>query len=290
MIEEQSQQSAQEQLDSILGPLLGKHVLAEGESRASSPPKKPRRDDAEGKAHLSHKQLQELVLALARLTLRQEDSLRTLQLDTGFMIFAQTAATEQTLSIVPLLFKASSTWKASREQGRVSVPLRTVLMQALLKALHQRVRQLTTLDKDGPEVKKLTETNILNGKYEFPYMYWEAEKKKLELDTSRSPLPVSDVLKMLKEIETALEDPGTISKFHGTRPLTASPSTQVLPFMLHISLRGEQSARTHALLTRMCGNSCLSLVAIRMWPETLKRSQLAEQVAKMLPRKADPST
>ena len=288
--------TTQQQLEEVLGPLLGKHH-AEEESRASSPWKKPRPDSAradssraEGMstgARMTQKQSQDLLLAVARMSLRHEDSLNVLQLDSGFMIFAQTATADKTLSIVPLLFQAASVWKKGKEQGPITIPLRTVLMQAMIRTLATRVKHIQGLQQDSPEFRKLIATEVLTQTGTFAYMQWNMTAQKLEQDSTRTPLSIVDVLKMLDQIEKALADPATITKFHSARPLASQMSAAILTFFLHVSLRGEQASQTHAALTRLCGNACLNLVALRMRPENLKRSGLADQIAKMLPRRPD---
>ena len=145
------------QLQAILGPLLELSPQAAAPSDVTGNiPKKPRlepgltprgsgqnrrangRGSSGGGSTASTSD--DIVSLLAKLVLRHEDSLHTIDVDRGFVLFMDLSATE---AIAPLLFSASAKWKKARsESGLVTVPLRLVLVQLLLQTAQKRLQLL----------------------------------------------------------------------------------------------------------------------------------------------------
>ena len=279
MLVPEENMTTQQEIESILGPLMGKHSMTQ-ESRAASPPKKPRTDAGGGSG--SEKRA-DLVQLMARLCLRHEDALSALQLDTSFVLFVQTPTGDSTLSIVPSLFAAAAAWKKAKEERGVSAPLRSVLLQMMIEILRKRVGEIKALAPESENYKKLLALQTLDVKGCFPYLMWNQSTEKLIVDSSRPALTLDEVFGILSTISKGMEDTRTITKFHSARPLSQEVKGQILPFFLSVSLRTEPAALTHAAFMRLSGNAVLTLVAVRLRPETLKRSQLAEQISKLIP-------
>ena len=88
--------------------------------------------------------LQDLVVAMGRLTLRIEDSLNVYGLDTSFMLFLQTKEPEKGWTITKELYSVAKEWNRQKaeEASALTQPMRTVLLHCLFSALRNRLRSM----------------------------------------------------------------------------------------------------------------------------------------------------
>ena len=87
---------------------------------------------------LENERLRNLLLAVARLTLRMEDTISIQQLDVEFIIFMQMPA------IAEKLYEVGQNWhkKKEAEPSSLDQPMRSVLLFCLLTALLEKVQEL----------------------------------------------------------------------------------------------------------------------------------------------------
>ena len=74
-----------------------------------------------------------------------------------------------------------------------------------------------------------------------------------------------------------------IQKFHSTKRLQALEEDQatMAQFFLSVSLRGDLATKVHETFVKLIGVSALQLVGLSMKRATLKRSPMAQQVARL---------
>ncbi|CAE7731399.1 unnamed protein product [Symbiodinium sp. CCMP2592] len=225
--------------------------------------------------------LKEIIRNLTRLVVRLEDTVTISNLDQEFVIFLQSEASGNQWAITSALFNTAQEWKKKKEgdPSSLSQPLRNVLFFCLWKSLHSMLQKLedpahqTTLEK--AREFGLTEND------NYVYLKWDAQSKQHVRD-DRQPLPHTEAVQTVLNIQQLCTFPDVIGRFHAMRPLVANHSSEVVPFLLTIQNRSVASQQMHALLHRLCRNGCTHLVAMTMRPAKLGRSPLAQQLEKQV--------
>ena len=141
----------------------GQHTEAQGGPERSSSCTNP--------AHSSD-DLKNIVRAMGRHLIRQEDSISILQQDTQLIVFLknreQGKPASEDWSIVQALFLVGKHWREQKEKSpsQVTQPLRVVLLGSMLDAMLNRVKQLET----DPQLREVAEKRglVVNGA--FPYL------------------------------------------------------------------------------------------------------------------------
>ena len=154
-----------------------------------------------GSSHSSD-DLKNIVRAMGRLLIRQEDSLSILQQDTQLVVFLknreQGKPASEDWSIVQALFLVGKRWREQKEKSpnQVTQPLRVVLLGSMLDAILNRVKQLET----DPALREVAEKRglVVNGT--FPFLQWDQEKKEYQA-SSQPPLSFKEVTESLSSLK-----------------------------------------------------------------------------------------
>ena len=219
---------------------------------------------------ISGDELREVGL-LARLALKHEDTEAAVRSDTSFMLYMNTRG----ITITRTLYDMAQDWRKLKEEGRLNQSLRVTLIIGLLAAMKEKMK--TALREEiRPTLEKhkwITQSNPPA----WAYMTWNAAKEEQEVDAQKPPLPHDQAERTVQRIFELISMEGLLMKFHATRPMVQTYKSEVLPFVLILSNRGNQAL--HNLFQTLCNNACLSLVGIRMRPDRMKRQPLAVRLS-----------
>ena len=137
--------------------------------------------------------IKDLVRAVARLSLRQEDQQAIMGLDMDFMFFLQSSKSGNDRSVTDALYKTAQDWNLQKENEphTLTQPMRNVLLYCLLSTLLQRVEALET-DADA-----LTKVQGLVINEAYPYLHWDAEQRK-HVPSQAEPLGHKEAVDLIK--------------------------------------------------------------------------------------------
>ena len=214
-----------------------------------------------GKGRMSETQLQRMVMNLARLSLRHEDSINVQRQDSGFMMYMSSGESGIHLS----LLKLSEAWKSQRLKNPLSTsPLRLILFRACVEELLMRLERMQA--GADAEAKAVLQQNIQNGMMDeqsrFVLRRWNAEKQEL-VRTQETPIAMTEAYQAFKTLLPQLVA-HVIHRFHSTRPLSEKMSSPVIPFLVEIGNRSTQAQQTYQTLTRFCHCSVTQLIGVSL--------------------------
>ncbi|OLP86656.1 hypothetical protein AK812_SmicGene32208 [Symbiodinium microadriaticum] len=222
--------------------------------------------------------LREMIRHLARLALRLEDAMSICNLDNEFLMFFQT---NSQWAVTSQLFKAATEWKEQKESAPQSLtqPLRSVLFYCVWTSLLAQLRRM----EDPQEVDFINEVKArgLTEGSTWVFLRWDSKEKKHVKD-AQEPLDHVTAVQLVQQILALCAYPDTIGRYHSLRPLTSSLSSDVIPFMLVLQNRTQESHQMYTCVRRLCRSSCTHLVGMTMRPSRLGRSPLAQQIDKLL--------
>ena len=224
-------------------------------------------------------ELREMIRHLARLALRLEDAMSICNLDNEFILFFQTGANPW--SITTPLFTTATEWKAKKESNpeSLSQPLRSVLFYCVWASLLTQLRKMEEPSEEEfintVKGRGLTEDNS------WLYLKWNNQTRKHEKD-AQDPLEHVTAVQLVQQIMMLCTYPDTLGRFHALRPLTSNLSSDVIPFLLTLQNRTQESHQLYTCVRRLCRNSCTHLVGMTLRPSRLGRSPLAQQIDRLL--------
>ena len=215
----------------------------------------------------------ELLRNMAKMLMRHESEMRLLRQDNTWMAFVDTSET----GILALIQQKAEAWQKLYLEKKVTSSLRVVLVivvfQELLtriNALQQDQERLTRMHTVGWLVEGSQAINPC-----WTYQQWSHENQKVET-SSQTPIPFTAVQDALQTIINNIGGPGVLLRFRATRPLTEKISSEVLPFVLVLSLRGQQAAQVHQALCLLSGCACFAVAGLRVRPDRGQQSQMAK--------------
>ena len=215
----------------------------------------------------------ELLRNMAKMLMRHESEMRLLRQDTTWMFFVDTAET----GILSLIQQKAEAWQKLYMEKKVTSSLRVVLvivefqeLLARINALQQDQERMTRMHTVGWLVEGSQAINPC-----WTYQQWSHENQKVET-SSQAPLSFTAAQDALQLIINNIGGPGVVLRFRATRPLTEKISSEVLPFVLVLSLRGAQAAQVHQALCLLSGCACFAVAGLRVRPDRGQQSQLAK--------------
>ena len=172
------------------------------------------RDPPETKDQHRDRDLQQLVEATAKLTLKLADAQQVLLQDCGFTWFVST----EPGGILPTMFGVSAEWKKLKESSPhlSKSPLPTLMMTCILEELVARMQRTVaeeSMQKAALQAGWCTEAGG------WAYKQWDLIKKEL-VDTKEAPLTLTALETIVKEIQTDIREPGNLHKFQASQPLS----------------------------------------------------------------------
>ena len=212
---------------------------------------------------------------LTRVVLQQEEVISRLRQDKVFMLFMKQTE-EGTLGS---LMRVAKEWhkQKSQETSVVRSPLRTVLMSSMIKELLNLAQQAVATEENKARMLK---AEWLTTSSEWTYKTWNHTERRLKLDAQRTPLQHDEAVRILNYLLEHLNG-DAVQRFGSTvqLPKLEQQGAQMATFALEISLRGPTAQEMYDHLSRLCGNSLMSLIGVSMKKDTLPRSQLAKTLA-----------
>ena len=199
-------------------------------------------------------------------------------LDNEFLMFFQTSTP---WGVTSQLYKAATECKAKKETDPSSLtqPMRNMLFYCVWASLLAQLRRMEDPQEaefvNEVKARGLTEDNT------WVFLRWDNKEKKHVKDT-QEPLEHVTAVQMVQQILMLCSYPDTIGRYHALRPLTSNLSAEVLPFMLVLQNRTQESHQLYTCVRRLCRSSCTHLVGMTMRPSRLGRSPLAQQIDKLL--------
>ena len=219
--------------------------------------------------------MEDLVRLVARVVIRQEDSLKIIRQSTGWVMFAKTEAP----TVIPKLIATSQRWKETVTQPNsplAGISLRATLMWSITE---QILTALNELDTETAE--KAQEAGWMNQEQCWVYQKWSPEKKQLIPDPNRVPVKTEALIRLVKELKS-LATAEIISALFPSRPLTPNMQGSMVVLMLDVSFRKPAAHRFYDILEDLQGQAALQLCGIQLRKEGYKRSAAVQKLSDML--------
>eukprot|EP00439_Symbiodinium_sp_Y106_P043987 s6570_g5.t1 len=162
---------------------------------------------------------------MVKLVIRHEEELAKIRIDTTYFVYLDTGHG----SIIPLIRSAAEVWNQQREEGKVTTPLRIVLLMLVFQEAVNRIDRLVTDEarrtqakqhgwiEDGP-----TETEPLWTLFQWNPTLQRQERSKLP------PLKHNEVKQHLDVVLKNLGIEGALTKFKSLRKMSPTPARYCL--------------------------------------------------------------
>ena len=221
------------------------------------------------------KQTQVLLQMMTRMTLRHDQELCRLRVDTSFVMFSVVGDH----GCLPRLRATAENWSEQFAQGKVTCSLKVIMMLSLLKLLREELEKTQTDDTLTEKYRALSwmveGDNALSPCW--TYLEWNSAEKKEQV-SKQQPLKHQEVLTILDKMDLAIPLQGVLTNFRNTKGMDTGKDSEVIPFMISIGLRHPSTADVHLGLQKLSGCSCMKLIASRLRPDRGQRPQLAKQM------------
>ncbi|CAE7817602.1 unnamed protein product [Symbiodinium sp. CCMP2592] len=199
---------------------------------------------------------------LSKLVLKHEEALHNLRKDTAYVLFFR----QDEKSLVPNLMEVARQWRekaasATPDPGLQS-PLRTVLINCLLKELLQRTQRVVATEAGRADLQKM---GWLDSQGHWTYLKWSPQQRRLVLNEAKSPITHDTMVKTITELQASMTGE-IIHRFKSKQPMWAieeEGSSQAV-FDLEIALRGATSDEVHQNFGILAGSAVTNLIGLSM--------------------------
>ena len=232
-----------------------------------------RRQQTEGGSK-GDRQHQALIKAMARLIIRQETSIQILKQNSAWDVYLQPGQQGP----LPMLFRASEEYRKEAKNKRMDCPLRAQLLQTLFQTM---LTCITNLKDNAGQTQAAQARGWLTPEGRWVYQLWDQQTQALTVDSSRQPLDFQELLILLSAMAQAVRRKDVVHRFNATHQLAAD-QRGTARFMLEIGLRAEGVADVWKGLEALQGLAALQIVGMQLRRDGLRRSNLAEDVQRML--------
>jgi len=178
--------------------------------------------------------------------------------------------------VLPNLMEVSKANKEKTAAGSTEVrsPLRTLLLNCLLKELLQRTQKVAATAEGR---SSLQQAQWMNSGGHWNYMRWNSQQRCLVPDTRREPLTHENAVRTITELQAQMSGE-IIHRFQSTQSLfrIEEEGHQQATFSLVISLRHPAAADVHSSFGILQGNALASLVGMSMKKDDLPQQHLAK--------------
>ncbi|CAE7946904.1 unnamed protein product [Symbiodinium sp. KB8] len=219
-------------------------------------------------------QTQELVKTLVKVVVRHEQELMRLRPDVGYIAFCDTSE----MGCMGLLHGVAKEWAEQFAQGTVKTSIKVILAMAMMKDLRERAEKAL---REEEQLQRCMNVGWCRaGETMDPvwvYHTWDPkEKKQVVADTP--PLKHSEALRLIDTLLENLPKEGVLTKFGSTKRLDLQEkfTTEVVPMMLQVSLRGQASDLCYNAMRALSGNAIAKLQGVRWRPERAHQPPLAK--------------
>ena len=218
----------------------------------------------------------ELLMMLAKLSLRQEDILNQMALDRNFLLFLQVGKG----SILPAMILASKEWHQQRQNTGVTYSLRQVNFLKVIEALIQRLAKLKFDSQDDPLVQALRQRSILIPEHAWNYLTWDSAAKCLRL-TKQPPLTQDKIQEITTQLSQLASQGDLIQRFSALKPMNRDQipedSQVTIPWRLDRSLCSAASTQLFEIMNLVSGKGICQLIFFDYDPQACKDPHLLQQ-------------
>ncbi|OLP89870.1 hypothetical protein AK812_SmicGene28628 [Symbiodinium microadriaticum] len=183
-----------------------------------------------------------------RLLLRHEDQFGINRSQDNYVMFAQC---QGMLSMVPELDVAAEAW----------------------------VEMIMTSEETIQQAKDML---ILDEQCNVPYLEWNRTTRALQVKRDRDPMTLTQVLELLKTMQTLVIQPMTVMRFHATRELCQEMKAEVVPLLLQVGSRTAEGHQLWNSLQRLCHSAACRVTAVSLRGDRMGRSALGVAVQKLV--------
>lgn len=214
--------------------------------------------------------LHQMICQVARLALIHEQELLNLKSQDTFVLYLQT----DPQGALTLIAAKTEWWNQQRKAGQEVQPLRCILVQAFFQELVQRVSKINK-DSTDPKAqeawKMLRSRDLILEDGSWPFLQWDANQQKLTQVTTKRPLSMDAMNKMLQELVEGFQAVQMTQRFQAMGPTGLKSS----PWKLQIGIR---QGELYALLWTLCGSAVMHLMGASMKPHHQHMSRQAQLV------------
>ena len=261
----------QDSMVKIWGNLLAEAQLKGlgiSESDQQKPNKRHKGDKADHKSRSkpANKQNSEmmsvpkdLILNMAKLALKHEDTLNTLLQESEFVLHLAPGEG----SLLPILMMKSQEW----HKGPKTVPLRHTLAVSMLMVLEERLTKLANADTASDLFQACIQQNLVTKEKTMPFLRWDASQSRLTPSNTQH-LPLDQVQRSLTNILRLMEDKEVTLRYHALkRTPDSSPSSQPIPWLWTVSMRHNPELWNE--IANLCYHSIWRLILANLKPQSL---------------------
>ena len=188
------------------------------------------------------------------------------------------------LSLVQALMELSSKWKSQVSKSQGYIPDFTPLRVTLLRCVVGELQRIDKLLKDQEMQRAAIQQGALvdNGDkakdpLTFRMLRWDSQQQTMVVETHPATMTSDETALRIKTLVEESANTTNVMRFHAKRPMTGSGSKTIV--ILEISSRAHV---LHQALLDLCGHPIWSLVSAALRPEGMKRTPLAQALAKRL--------
>ena len=221
---------------------------------------------------------------MARMMLQHEDVLNSLLLEMELMIFMQSGEG----SVLQALTMISEGWhKQLPAQNATSAhgakdrsPLRVVMAQCFFTELAARSSKVQASRQEADKLRKelIHQRLLTEDGQAWMQLEWSSERERLE-PTSAPVLPLAKAHEAIMAIQTLVQIPGLLLRFHALRPLHKIQAKErmalrwchgrcstVVPWKMVIGHREEKAKLLYGHMQTVCHSAVTQLVLTRIRP------------------------
>ena len=218
---------------------------------------------------------QQVITALVKMAIRHEEQLAKIRIDTTMIVYLDTGAA----GILPLIRQMAEAWSTEFEAGKVTSPLKVVLLLGIFQEVGTRI---TSILQDEEKQEKAREWAWLQAGATaldplWTYFQWNTTAKKQE-PSPHPPIKNSEVRKHLDYLALHLSDANVLTRFRATRRM--SSTDRYAQCSLAIFLRPQPKRRDCHDIRALVNCSALKTVGLRIKPARGERQPLAAELEK----------
>ncbi|CAE7377208.1 unnamed protein product [Symbiodinium sp. CCMP2592] len=224
-------------------------------------------------------QLMEIVRLLVRTSVRHEDAIQTLRLDTGLVWFVKTGdGTPDTTSIIPYLQAVAAKWHGRENPEMSDRPLREVMFMAILQKL---LTKLDEVAKDQAVALRCQQAGWLTTEQKWVYQKWCKETRTLVQDKTKVPVLHQTLVTSIRNMLRMVDEGPVLHRFCSTRKLDQY-ETGVAVFVQDLSIRDPNGTQVFQGLLDYQGNTAWQLIGAQYRKENLQRAPAVQELLRKL--------
>ncbi|CAE7543503.1 unnamed protein product [Symbiodinium sp. CCMP2592] len=215
-----------------------------------------------------------LIKAMGRLLIRQETAIQVLKQNSAWHVYLQPGPQGP----IPLLFQASEAYRNEAKSKPMDIPLRAQLLHTLFQTV---LHCLQAMSASEDQQKAAQAKGWMTAEGKWVYQRWDPAGQVLVADTDRAPMAHQDLVGLMGSMAEAVKKKDIIHRFNATHTVTAD-QVGTSKFLLEVGLRAPGVMDVWQGLEQMQNLSALQLCGMQLRRDGLSRSDLANDIQKML--------